>query len=92
MVKTTYYPKGSMTFYLLTEKTGPRKRDEIGYFASAAVAEEIRSTFDTEADAQVAEINVFDGTAEAWLANRDTAARTAILSKLTDAERRVLGL
>jgi hypothetical protein len=81
-----------MTIYLLTEKTGPRKRDERGYFTSATVAEEIRSTFDTEADAQVTEITVFDGTAEEWLADRDTAARTAILSKLTDAERRVLGL
>lgn len=81
-----------MTFYLLTEKTGARKREDVGYFTSAAVAEEIKNTFDTEADAQVTPVEAFEGTADTWLANRDSAARTAVLSKLTDAERRVLGL
>lgn len=81
-----------MTFYLLTEKTGARKREDVGYFASAAVAEEIKNTFDAESDAQVTPVLAFEGTAEAWLAGRDSAAREAILNKLTDAERRVLGL
>lgn len=81
-----------MKFYVLTEKTGPRKRNDVGYFASADVAEEIKTTFDTDSDPQIVEMEMFEGTAQEWLARRDTVAREAILSKLSDSERRLLGL
>jgi hypothetical protein len=81
-----------MKFFVLTEKTGSRKRDEVGYFSSAEVADEIKGTFDTEADAQINELELFEGTAQDWLARRDAVAREAILNKLSDSERKLLGL
>jgi len=81
-----------MKFFVLTEKTGPRKREDVGYFSSATVAEEIKATFDADSDPQVTEMELFEGTAQEWLARRDAAAREAILGKLSDSERRLLGL
>ena len=80
-----------MKIFLLTQAAGKRKREIVDYFTDVSVAETIKSTIEAE-DPQISEIEVFSGEAQKWLDRRNNLAREAILNKLSEAERRLLGL
>ncbi len=81
-----------MEFFALSYRTGARKRDVLDYFRDEAEAKAVAESLDADSAPEVTAITVFEGTATAWLLNRDQRAREAILAKLNDSERALLGL
>lgn len=81
-----------MTVYQVSQKIGIRKRDIVGLFAKETTAQGVLATLDADTEPTITSVEIFEGEVEEWQASRDAAAREAVLSRLTEAERRLIGI